>query len=78
MNYIMSHIQIIENNHIPKDNKGNEFKCLEYTLDSETLIESFFNAMLKNSKFKGDLIINSTAALFNDSTGFKVAHLIKK
>ena len=72
------HIEILNSNKIPKDNKGNIYKELSYNFESEDLINKLFDALIKNNSFKGSLYVSANPELFDDSIGFKVGKLIEK
>lgn len=78
MSEVEKHIKILSENKIPKNFKGDEFKVLEYVLDGRALIVSFFDAMMANNTFKGELIIHSNLEIFDDSLGFKLGLILEK
>lgn len=75
---VQKHIKILSENKIPKNFKGDEYKVLEYVLDGENLVKEFFDAMMKNDTFKGELILQSNENIFDDSIGFKIGLILEK
>lgn len=75
---ISKHIQIFSQNKIPKNNKGEEYECLEYVIESSDMITSFFDSILLNSRFKGKLKVSSTSNIFSDLIGYKISQIIEK
>mmetsp|Transcript_34397 Transcript_34397/g.35700 ORF Transcript_34397/g.35700 Transcript_34397/m.35700 type:complete len:422 (+) Transcript_34397:3-1268(+) len=75
---VEKHINILSQNKIPKNFKGDEFSVLEYVLDGKELMNKFFEAMIDNNSFKGELIIHSSHDLFDDSMGFKIGVILEK
>ena len=77
MEEVEKHIKILLENKTPKDFKGDEFKKLEYYLDTKDIANKFLEAAIFNKTFKGELIINSNGHIFDDSIGYKIGNLLK-
>ena len=72
---LLKQINIIKDNKIPVDLKGNEADSLRFETNSEEYLNLLLDAMQNNTAFKGSLSILSTK--FNDLMGLKVAKIIK-
>lgn len=75
---INHHINILKENKIPKNNKGDEYKLLEYVLDSEDIMNELLDALIENTQFYGKLILHSEKSYFSNSIGFKIGTLLSK
>lgn len=78
MNEIHHHIKILKENKIPKNNKGDEYRLLEYVLDSEEIMNDLIDALIDNTQFNGKLILHSDKSYFSNSVGYKIGTLLSK
>ena len=67
-------VQILAENKIPLDIKGNEPNSLYFEIDSVENLEELLNALEKNNSFRGILQIKSKK--FTDNLGLKLAKII--
>jgi hypothetical protein len=73
---VLEHINFFVNNKNPLDKKGNEYISLHYIIEDYETINKFFDALLVNESFKGELMIDSSK--YDDNIGYKIANLISK
>ena len=67
-------VQILSENKIPLDIKGNQPNSLMFQIDNIEHLNELLNAMEKNNTFKGNLEIHSNK--FTDNLGLKLAKII--
>ena len=66
-------VQILAENKIPLDIKGNQPNSLMFQIDNIEHLNELLDAMVKNNTFKGNLEIRSNK--FTDNLGLKLAQL---
>jgi len=74
--FILEQIKILNENKIPKNHKGDEEVNLQFTIEEYDLLNNLLDSLIKNTTFKGSLIIKSTK--FDDRLGFKISKIIEK
>ena len=72
---LLHDINILAENKIPLDTKGNLPDSLLFQIDDVNHLNLLLNAMEKNTSYKGNLAINSTK--FDDNLGLKISNIIK-
>ena len=72
---LLHDINILAENKIPLDTKGNLPDSLLFQIDDLNHLNLLLNAMEKNTSYKGNLAINSLR--FDDNLGLKIANIIK-
>ena len=72
---LLHDINILSENKIPLDTKGNLPDSLLFQIDDVNHLNLLLNAMEKNTSYKGNLAINSTN--FDDNLGLKISNIIK-
>ena len=72
---LLHDINILSENKIPLDTKGNLPDSLLFQIDDVNHLNLLLNAMEKNTSYKGNLAINSTK--FDDNLGLKISNIIK-
>lgn len=73
---VQDHMNFFANNQNPLDKKGNEYKRLNYIIDDYDTLNAFFDSMLNNDSFKGELSVDSNK--FDDNIGAKIAIIIAR
>lgn len=73
-NYILDQIKFLNQNKIPKNNKGEELTKLSFTLEDYDLLDKLLDSFINNSTFTGELFVKSTK--FDDSLGYKISKII--
>ena len=58
--FILEQIKILNENKIPKNHKGDEEVNLQFTIEEYDLLNNLLDSLIKNTTFKGSLIIKST------------------
>ena len=72
---LLHDINILAENKIPLDTKGNLPDSLLFQIDDVNHLNLLLTAMEKNKAYKGNLAINSTK--FDDNFGLKISNIIK-
>jgi hypothetical protein len=72
---VMEHLHFFKRNLNPLDKKGNEYQRLHYVIEDHKILIDFFDALLMNNSYKGELIIDSI--YYDDNIGYKISEIIK-
>lgn len=72
---VMDHMLFFKRNLNPLDKKGNEYPRLHYIIEDQKILNDFFEALLINNSYKGELIIDSV--FYDDNIGYKISQIIK-